>query len=94
MRRTTVAIDRLVEVPAYVSDETWNGWAMPYFDAKDVHLIQDSLNAIGEGDVITYDADDDAYVVTSGDFEERYHGVDVDGMHLYPIGSGAWIWAE
>ena len=98
MKLTTVSIDGLVPIPAYVDeDERWNGWLCPYFMAEDIHLIQRMLDEIGEGEVIEYDEQKDAYVIHTeyeGDPQEWYWGKDVDGMHLYPIGSGLWIWRE
>jgi hypothetical protein len=99
---TNVSIDGLVSIPAYVDDNVrWYGWLCPYFKTEDVHLIQEMLDLISYGDVIEYDADKDAFVVRNafmaryvdGD-EEWYHGKDVNGMHLYPIGAGCWIWME
>lgn len=94
---TNVSIDGLVSTPAYVDDnDRWNGWLCPYFKAEDVHLIQEMLDLIDDDDVVEYDADEDAFVVrdvVDGD-EEWYYGKDVDGMHLYPIGAGCWIWME
>lgn len=97
-RWTNVSIDGLVSTPAYVDDdELWNGWLCPYFKAEDIHLIQEMLDAIGEGEFIEYNADEDAYVVHVAfdeDAEDWYVGKDVDGMHLYPIGAGSWVWLE
>ena len=95
---TNVSIDELVSIPAYVDDnERWNGWLDPCFKAEDVHLIQETLDLIGEGEFIEYDADEDAFVVhvaVEEGAEEWFYGKDVDGMHLYPIGAGCWIWGE
>ena len=102
MKWTCVSIDGIVPIPAYLDEnERWNGWACPYFRAKDARLIQKMLDIIGEGETITYDEDEDAYVIRTPcdeDYEEGgeewYKGEDVDGMHLYPIGAGCWIWYE
>lgn len=93
-----VSIDGYVSTPAYVDEsKLWNGWLCPYFKAEDIHLIQKMLDMIGEGETIDYNEEEDAYVVHTeyeGDGEDWYYGEDVDGMHLYPIGAGIWIWDE
>lgn len=94
---TKVAIDG-AGIPAYLDpDDRWNGFARPYFRKEDVYLIQNMLDAVIGDEVIEYDADEDAFVVHSTyeeGYDERFYGTDIDGMHLYPIGAGSWVWLE
>lgn len=45
-------------------------------------------------DGLDYSADTDAFTTR---YDPRCHGnlrgTDIDGMHLYPIGSGSWTWS-
>ena len=93
MEKVHVSIDGSVSIPALIDpDDDWNGFVRPWFDAKDVPLIQKMLDAVGGGEVIIYDADSDKYGITSEEYEEWYKGADIEGQHLYPIGAGSWVW--
>lgn len=99
---TKVSIDGTVSVPAYLDpNDRWNGFARPFFRKEDVLLIQSMLGSIGGNEAVKYDADEDAFVVNSAcgeeydeDYDEWFYGTDIDGMHLYPIGAGSWVWLE
>ena len=70
----------------------WNGWVCPMF-TKDV---ADKVAAwCGRfDDALVYDAERDAYVGTyDHEAGEVFEGVDVDGMHVYPIWYGSWTWS-
>lgn len=44
-------------------------------------------------DGLVYSTEDDTFTTTyDPDLPEAFKGEDVDGMHLYPIGAGSWIW--
>ena len=79
------------KVIAYVDPhERWNGWLCPLFMSEDVYAIEEMLEEMG--DELFYDEDEDAYVCRSLEDIEYFHGVDVNGMHMYPIGTN-WTWS-
>lgn len=92
---TKVAIDDTDSITAYLDpDDRWNGFARPYFRKEDARFINDVLEAIGD-ERLVYDEHDDCFDLFDGrERIERYYGVDIDGMHLYPIGAGSWVWLE
>lgn len=94
---TKVALDDTAEIPAYVDQNNrWNGFACPYFRKKDVRLINDALKEFGSTEHLEYDANGDYFSCIDEDEGEieRFAGEDIDGMHLYPIGAGSWVWLE
>lgn len=71
--------------------EEWNGWACPYFEKSEVERMAAWLPEFDDG--LVYSAEDDTFTTTyDPDLPEVFKGEDVDGMHLYPIGAGSWIW--
>lgn len=90
-----VAIDDTDSIPAYLDpNDRWNGFARPYFRKEDARLINDVLEAIGD-ERLVYNEQDDCFDLFDGHERiEWYYGVDIDGMHLYPIGAGSWVWLE
>jgi len=91
-----VTLDGYGKVRAYADTSVvWNGFVCPYFKADDVPAINDALHEFCE-DSLVYDAESDAFDCMN-EFDERverFVGRDVDGMRLYPIGNGCWIWSE
>lgn len=79
---------------AYVDDEKdWNGWLCPLFEKKEADRMSAWLGIFDER--LVYDEKEDSYNTTGDpDVIERFAGIDVDGMHLYPIGYGSWMWVE
>ena len=74
------------------SEETWNGWACPYFEKPEVKRISAWLPEFE--DSLVYDETTDTFTTTYAcDAPEFFIGTDIDGMHLYPIGNGSWTWA-
>ena len=69
--------------------ETWNGCARPYFESQEVWR----MGAWLDGETISYDSERDIFRIGSDETGyEEFAGVDIEGMHLYPIGSGSWLW--
>lgn len=78
-------------VTAWVdTEDTWNGFLKPYFPDSAHVNINELLEEVGAEDKLTFDPDKDEFICG----EETFHGVEVDGMWLYPIGAGSWIWTE
>ena len=91
-----VKLDGYGCIPAYADPSVaWNGFRCPYFKAEDVPAINVALRQFGD-ERLVYDAHADAFdcVASDGERIERFIGRDVDGMRLYPIGNGCWIWSE
>ena len=93
----TVAIADLESRPecihrAYLDpEEEWNGWACPYFEKYEVERMAAWLPEFD--DSLVYSAEEDSFTTTyDPDLPEVFKGEDVDGMHLYPVGAGSWIW--
>ncbi len=92
-----VAIADLESHPGYVHrayldpEDTWNGWACPYFEKYEVERMAAWLPEFDDG--LVYDEAADTFTTTyDPDAPESFTGTDIDGMHLYPIGSGSWTW--
>jgi len=89
----------------FTMGDRWNGWACPFFTKEEGHQLVRAWNAAGcQAD---YDPLSDLFrfalldeignpTPNLGDEEaaERFGPVMIDGMTLYPIGAGAWIWDE
>jgi hypothetical protein len=88
-------------------DEHWNGWACPYFEREESErLLRAQLAAGFHG---RYDPERDAYVFPYGfddpDYDPNdpewagepdwvFGGIELEGRHVYPIGSWAWTWSR
>ena len=95
MEWRNVRIDDMPAHRAYLDpEERWNGWACPWFEFDEVMKMNEWLPTI-QDERITYDAETDTFTVSDGyEITEEVSGKDIDGMHLYPIGNGIWIWLE
>lgn len=81
-----------VEFDGWTADQSWNGWAMPFFEigqaSKLAELLQDQLK---------YDLAQDAFIGLSGDEEDLWSAQVIDlpdgGQEkVYAIGAGSWTW--
>lgn len=83
----------------------WNGWAAPAFekDEADRLMAFQTASRTEDDEVITFDAEKDAYLLTNPGYadgpEDVVGGADVlcaDGQvrHLYAIGAWGWTWSE
>lgn len=90
---------------AYIrTDETWNGFVIPYFTHEQADAWMKAQLAVLEGaeDVrVAYDAAKDEYTVEADCIDETTAKgclwLDVEGkklVHLYCIGGWSWIWEE
>jgi hypothetical protein len=83
---------------AWTEGESWNGWAVPYFEpATAQHLLNIYRQQNGE-DSAWYDSAADEYCFrVNGSIEvERYGSLILKAgdqpWKLYPIGARCWIW--
>ena len=85
--------------------ETWNGWAVPYFEKEAAHRIAEDYGRVAKergGDMAgaraRYDGEADAFLFYDpiNDEEVAYDAVSVlvDGeeVPVYPIGTREWTW--
>lgn len=78
---------------AYESNWFNTGFLKPYFTMKEAMKIVEEVQKHHDS-YMHYDKETDAFIYVEGGRVEEYHGVDIDGMHLYPIGAGSWTWCE
>nr|WP_314784091.1 hypothetical protein [Olsenella uli] len=93
----TVAISDLESRPECIHrasldpEDTWNGWACPYFEKPEAERMSAWLPELDDG--LVYDVATDTFTTTyDPEATESFTGTDIDGMHLYPIGNGSWTW--
>lgn len=92
----TLTSDDNKSFKGYNTDRQWNGWECPLFPKASADQIMAYIN--DNGCQMTYDAEDDSYIVKypDGDEVECFEGEDylINGNieHLYPIGSHSWTW--
>ena len=75
-------------------EDTWNGFLKPWFPLSAFGAINDMLDECGTGESLWYEYDHMAVVGRDGEVAERFHGKKSEGMWLYPIGAGGWVWVE
>lgn len=98
MRKSLFTIDSFNAIfEGYTQGQHWNGWACPYFSKKVADEIMRINNEsyCGVAYQMRYDKEQDAFIQEEG-CDEPYviKGIDIDGMHLYPIGTMNWIWDD
>ena len=77
----------------YTRGEDWNGFACPYFTFDQAQCIADAWR--GSGKNASYDNNRDEFTFEMQDGEEdRFYSEEIEGVKLYPIGAGSWIWSE
>jgi hypothetical protein len=98
-RLAKVAIDGIPLDAYIIANESWNGWAMPYFTREQLEAYISWQNATN---CANFDeAEDVVKVILDPDDSEwtyKYGGEDivVDGktLHVYGVGAGDWAWSE
>ena len=72
-------------------EEEWNGFARPWFTKEEALKMNEWLPEFEDG--LVYDEENDMFYTTyDTEYREEFHGRDIDGYHLYPIGNGSWTW--
>ena len=89
MQKSMFTIDGIEAMfEGHTDGSHWNGWACPYFTKE----VIDQIMTCSEP-MMTYDANTDTYTyVIDEDNTNYFQGMDIDGMHLYPIGNDSWVW--
>ncbi len=97
MKAATFIIDAL---PGHVFNgftqgETWNGWARPFFTFDEAQNIVSAHKEHGRNAYYDKESDGFAFEValSKGDYD-IFSSVEVEGIKLYPVGAGCWIWEE
>lgn len=98
MEYRKVAIAGFEDVPKNVHtalldpNDKWNGWACPYFERDEVLKMAGWLSDMFTEDLV-YDAGTDTFTVYEcGEAIEDACGMDIEGHHVYPLGTGWWTW--
>lgn len=101
----TVTLDGLLnDLPAYLPDYRWNGWACPYFKASDIRAARAQFDKWGSefspDEDMRYRWDDvtdlPSFVSTYEDDPAEYEEVatlTIDGVECVTIGWAAWVWS-
>ena len=89
----------------FTSGHSWNGWACPLFSKAEADRVVRAWNALGYK--ADYDPATDRFRfapidkfgdsnpdLSDEEMAEHFGPVVIDGMTLYPVGAGAWIWEE
>lgn len=94
MKQAKFAIDTFPDqsFEGYSNGEEWNGWACPYFTLEEGQKILRAHNSNGLKGM--FDKIADQFVFENVDENEFYPAIIEDGVKLYPIGNGSWIWEE
>lgn len=80
----------------FISEKNrWNGWAIPYFTKEVADKIAESMME-RSNDVVKYRKDLNGYLaVLEGSSDlEQFSAETIDGMELYSLGGGSWVWEE
>lgn len=76
----------------YTLDETWNGWACPYFSYDEALKITEAQNSVGGKG--WYEESSDRFVFDIQGEREAFAPIEIESLKLYPIGNASWIWDE
>ena len=87
----------------YTIGHTWNGWACPLFTKAAAEQIIEAWHRGGYA--ADYDATSDTFRFApidtqeapdldlgDEDVAEQFGAVEIDGLTLYRVGAGAWVW--
>ena len=85
------------EFRGYTRDESYNGFACPYFGYDQAILILQAW--LEHGLAANYDENTDEFVFEvsggeAGNEFQRFGAIYADGVKIYPIGVFEWIWEE
>jgi hypothetical protein len=79
--------------------DRWNGWAMPWFPIESVKIIKEWIHENSSSRITI--SDDGVFVMDYEDDEEtpdfrgwREESIIVDGVKLFGLGRGGWVWHE
>lgn len=87
----------------YTIGHTWNGWACPLFTQAEAERIVEAWHTAGYA--ADYEPESDTFRFAPIDTEaepdpdlgdeevaEQFGSVEIDGLTLYRVGAGAWVW--
>ena len=97
MKKSLFTIDGFDAIfEGYTDGKHWNGWACPYFTKEVADKIAAVYNAENGDCSMAYNAEKDCFETFTWDTEndEEFRGYDIDGQHLYAIGTMCWIWDD
>ena len=101
MRPTQFKIESLgYEVfDGFTKEETWNGWACPYFTFEQAQKVLEQFNLFrritGQTGFAFYSEPADIFVFPGDENEpEIFAAIEENGEKFYLVGAFAWIWEE
>ena len=97
MKKSLFTIDGFDAIfEGYTDGRHWNGWACPYFTKEVGMEICRANNTVNDlAYHMSYNEKTDSFIRLDDAFEpEVFDSVDIDGLHLYPIGNMCWIWDD
>ena len=84
--------------PCYLSSETWNGWAMPFFTREQLPAYMEWQRSVGFHLVEFQENIDSVVTMENKDESEAWGAEDIEigwlTLHTYPVGTGSWTWEE
>lgn len=90
-----IADDSVSFKAEFLAHDEWNGWALPYFSREELEKVIRHMNKISHDEWHVFCLTTDEYRVTNysdGTLIEAFKGIDKNGKHVYPIGTGIWSW--
>lgn len=81
------------EFEGYTRGEDWNGFACPYFTFDQAQQIVEAWRETGYKAFYSDKNDEFSFEMQSGE-TDRFPSISTDGVKVYPIGNGCWIWSE
>ena len=93
MRKSLFTIDGIWAMfEGYTDGKKCNGMARPYFTKEVADKIAETYNAEEDYCEMRYNAEKDCFetLTYNTEHDEEFKGVDIDGMHLYPVGNTWW----
>ena len=86
---TWVTIDDAHKFLAWIFDEDWNGWAVPYFEKSEAEKVAKVHGGKFYADSFMFQQGDEIEV-----FEEAEIMTPEGKKKVYAVGAGSWVWDE
>jgi hypothetical protein len=97
MRKGEFSIELGCVFPGYTTGQTWNGWAIPYFEYLQALMILEMVCANGEGQFV-YVESEDCFLLDDGwgdliEIHSRIILAEGIKVKVYDFNLG-WVWDE
>jgi len=87
--------DAIEPTLAAVVPDTWNGWAIPYFDAHTANQIIETANGWNDHDNIgtfAWNQDENEIYQTIDNQSYKVPTININGTKYYGVGCADWMW--